>query len=522
MNNQKFDTIVIGSGLGALSYAAIRTSKGSKILVLEKANEPGGCASSYTKDGYRFEAGATTLVGFEKNLPLQRLFQELKVDISALPLRMLNPAMRVYLHDSISLSRNSDRKQFVQECISKFGEEKAQKRFWKLIFYLADQVWNVSARFVHFPPRSGLDWIRLLFQFKIKDIVIFGFSLLSMATLLRLPGFPRSNRFQKFLDEQLLITVQTKSDGSPVTMGAAGITYAHLKNYYLDNGIGSLAKFLVEYIRNNQGEVHLLEEVTSIDILTAERKPIFSNPFIKNETKYSIATRRNKVYESKELVSGIPIWNIEKLLDSPSQSSSTIISKLKREIQKRSNAFSKGIWGAFNIAMVVQDFLVDDPNIHFQFHLDSKLPHGCGDSIFISVSHSEDKTRCNIGQRVLAISTHVENPHLWSRKDEDYKSRKLEITEAVIQFLESHWQGFDRKKILYQNSASPASWVTWTGRSQGRVGGIPASYFFNPFRFPSSFLKSVNGFYLLGDTVYPGQGIPAVVLGALNLSKRLS
>lgn len=75
---------------------------------------------------------------------------------------------------------------------------------------------------------------------------------------------------------------------------------------------------------------------------------------------------------------------------------------------------------------------------------------------------------------------------------------------------------FQKDKIQFQHSATPVTWQTWTGRKWGRVGGIPSSYFFNPFRMISNRSEDPD-FLLTGDTVYPGQGIPAVVLGGLHV-----
>jgi all-trans-retinol 13,14-reductase len=42
MNKEKFDVIVIGSGLGGLTAATLLARKGIKMLVVEKKNQLGG------------------------------------------------------------------------------------------------------------------------------------------------------------------------------------------------------------------------------------------------------------------------------------------------------------------------------------------------------------------------------------------------------------------------------------------------------------------------------------------------
>lgn len=56
-STSSYDYVVIGSGIGGLSCAALLTYYGHSVCVLESHDTAGGCAHTFEKDGFKFDSG---------------------------------------------------------------------------------------------------------------------------------------------------------------------------------------------------------------------------------------------------------------------------------------------------------------------------------------------------------------------------------------------------------------------------------------------------------------------------------
>lgn len=86
MSNSKFDCVVIGAGLSGMSAAITVAQAGKKVLLLDQHNLPGGCASSFVRGRFEFDASLHEFCGLGKpgdwGLPGKIMMEDHKLDVN--------------------------------------------------------------------------------------------------------------------------------------------------------------------------------------------------------------------------------------------------------------------------------------------------------------------------------------------------------------------------------------------------------------------------------------------------------
>lgn len=485
---QIYDVIVAGSGMGGMTSAALLAAEGLSVLVLEGSHVPGGCSSSYYRKGYIFESGATTLIGFDRHQPLRMLEDQLGIKI---PKIALDPSMTVYMNGT-KIHRHRDRQKWIEEAAGIFGEPEEQAAFWDLAFRISDIVWKVSGRNPLFPPQKWSDWLHLL-KNDPADVWVLPYAFRSVKESARKLGISNPDFF-RFLDEQLIISAQASSTDTPFLFGAPAITYTNATNYYVPGGLIEMVRVVQEQIERKGGAIHVKEKVNRIE---------------KKGSQFEVQTKK-RIYRAKRVVSNMPVWNMADIMRGPGRE------YFVNESKKYDEA-----WGAFTMGVATSDVYPSDMAIHHQIHLspEERCEGIWSDSIFVSFSHPEDSERAPEGDRVLNISTHT-RPEYWFGLNGEYDKQKERVENEILRVLREKLPYFNESEIKVAFSSTPVSWSNWVYRKRGRVGGIPQSMDRSLLDWTSN-TPPIEGLYLCGDTVFPGQGIPGVVLSGFNVWHRI-
>lgn len=472
------DVVVIGSGMGGLSAAALLSKAGMKVCLLEQNWIPGGCTTSYWRKGFVFEAGATTLVGLDEGMPLHFLLKKVGIELSA---RRLALPMQVHLPD-FTLNRHENISKWLKEVKSHFSGD--QDGFWKEAMATSQFVWGASTRYTRFPPAKSADWLHMATQFRPSDLVRARYAFTRTSDRIKNYGI-KDPLFSRFIDEQMMITAQNQAEEVNFLFGAAALCYTNYGNYYIDGGLINLVTPIVDFITKSGGSIHYRTPVTQIS---------------RQDDGYTVTTPKSS-FQTKYVVSGIPINNTLQMVDFP--------------VKKRFHSGllnSEKVYSAFQMGIGFKSEKVFD-TLHHQLILDRPLDSTGSNSLFVSLSHSEDTSRTDQAcQRVASISTHIRDP-------KNTRIDKLKAEQEVVNLLEQ--KGFLRKEdIVYAHSATQSAWQKWTGREMGFVGGYPQFFNIKPWQMLESRLDE-RGAYLCGDTSYPGQGIPGATLSGIIAAEKL-
>ena len=213
------DFVIIGAGASGLSLAAMLSKQKINNVLLEAHSLPGGSSSYFERDGFVFDAGATTLSGLKTNRPLANLFRTLELQPE---LVTIDPGI-IFSFENKMVRRFQDHEQWMNELEEKFPAIN-HRELWNKISDVEKMGWQLSENFNHLPLRSTADLFSLL---KIKNTLPFR-SLIPLLTSVEkyfhLNSLQDEN-YLKLIDEMLFITAQNNRFDTPALMGAMGLNY---------------------------------------------------------------------------------------------------------------------------------------------------------------------------------------------------------------------------------------------------------------------------------------------------------
>lgn len=485
MSTSSTDVLVLGAGYAGLTAAALLAADGRDVTVLEGHATLGGCGSFFREGAITFDVGATTFSGVEEHQPVGRVFARLGI---VPELVRQDPGVIVRMEDG-EIVRHADPVRWIDEAARLFpvGD---QRGFWQRLYEIERKAYRIVLEHPVMPPATVGAALRMLRPRYAQAAGLVGGLLRPMQQLMRRYGVDRDPRFMRFVNEQLLISTQNHASHAPYVPAAMGLTYPS-STWYPVGGMFRPALLMMRSLTDRGGVVRFRRHVTSID---------------RHNGAWEVRTSNGETYRARSVVSSIPVWNMARLTHG----------RVQRWMEMHALRHRR-IWSAVTVYLAVEGRPAL-PTAYYQLHATRPLPYCASDSIFVSVSRPDDDVKAPPGITTVTISTHVRWEDWSDTTPATHAERKRMVTDAILAEVERLLPEIGTLPRVHVSSGTPHTWVHYTQRMHGYVGGIPHDIRRPMLLLPPN-VTPFEGLYMVGDNAFPGQGTPAVMLGAMNIAR---
>lgn len=500
---QKFDVVVIGSGLGGLTCGAVLSKSGKKVLVLEQHNLIGGCATCFPRKGMKVDAGLHELDFGTKNRD-----------------------MKHHIFDVIGLW---DKVQFVPLPTAWTIQSQSEK----FVIPHGNTKETLKKMFPH--EASGIDkyFKKIDFQAKIAkrfpfDMGFFEFFIAPITTVIFLTyNILRNKTVGEVLDECI-------QDSKLKRILNINVVYYHhdpykfiwsyhaipQKNYYtqgmyVKGGSQALSDGIASVITENGGEVRAKAEATRI--LLDGNKAV-GVEYLDKKTNDKI-----KIYADKIVANCDPAIVYKDLL--PQDRSYEKDLKLTRNFKTNTSLISIYMIFNKNLSEVYPDmdystFIVDDKNLNKDFKDSdySKLDYKDMDFVFVNYS-KVDSGLSDRDDRFLGVITTFARYEDWDLEKEEYKAKKEEVKAFFEKKLEETFPGI-MEYCIHSELATPKTIQRYIKTRKGTPYGYDQDQegFIGRERFDS---KSVKNLYFSSAFGFPGGGFTGAIMAGYRVAKKI-
>lgn len=490
---EPLDAIVVGAGFGGLGAALSLAESGRRVALLEALAYPGGCASTFERGGARYEAGATLFAGLA---PGQLFGEWIRRHRLSVEVEWIDPVVELRTPElRIRVDRDP---RALAGVLARLPGAPAHEieRFFALQRRVADLLWTALDRPELLPPLTPR---ALLAQLGLAPRAFPHLPLLGtpLGALLRRRGLDRFPPLVTLLDALCRITVQCGVAEADALLALGALGFFHRGAGHIVGGIGELATGLLGAIERAGGEVSLGDRVRRVE---------------REGSLWRIESRKG-VRRARAAVLNLLPADARALLGA-AEGEIAPLDRLARRV--------RGSWGACTLYLIARAPECADPGAaHFGLIADPSRPLVEGNHVFCSVSSARDRGRVpgdDPRLRTITLSTHfaIEPDRGTGAAIPPPAERVAAVQERMrrtLALLLPEWA----RGVESELPASPRTWERFTGRSEGRVGGIPKRA--GDTRLADLFPRPLlPGLWLAGDSVLLGQSTLATAIGGTRVA----
>lgn len=465
-----------------MATAARLQARGFATAVLESHATIGGCAGYFTRSGFSFDVGATTLVDFQPEGIGGELLRAVGMpDLVEEPL----PGYRAWLPDRV-VTLHRDRDLWHQERAA-LGDSKRHRQFWSLLDTLSSAFWRASRNGARLPIRSLRDVRRSLLAIRLQDLPLVRYLNRTMGDVLQQFSLRSDRALVALLSMLIEDTVHSSVDDAPAINAALGITIRGAGLTRAQGGMAGFWRRFGSHYRALGGEIHVGCRVLS---------------FSGCPGNFRVRTRRGE-FRARTVVSAVPCALTAKL-------GFAAVTRALRPYLERDTPRQGG---AFVVFLGVPEREVSQREwTHHQILDRYDLPLGDGNNMFVSVSEPGDLESAPLHHRAVMLSTHTDLVGWQGLDRTEYLRRKTALAHRLLDLARRVYPSLGEGAVVFE-VGTPRTYERFTRRPNGAVGGVKLQLSnSNQNAVPHDI--GVPGVRLVGDTTWPGLGTVACVLGS--------
>ncbi|MDF3065015.1 MAG: hypothetical protein K0R38_616 [Polyangiaceae bacterium] len=480
-----FDVLVIGAGFGGLSAALSLAEGGAKVCLCEALKYPGGCASTFERDGFRFDAGATLVSGLARGQLfgrwLERYSPQTVID-------WIDPLLHVRAK-ALELVVGRDRERLVEQlCALGGAPAEGIRAFFQRQRAVADVLWSLFDDPSLLPPFSVGSLARHVPRLA-RYAGLLPLVGRSLEQVLATYGVADFAPLRLYIDALCQITVQCPASEAEALFALAALDYYYRGTAHVRGGVGSLAWALLNAARAAGVHTRLPSRVSGL-----RREP----------NGAWVVTTRGGELRARAVVANLIPSALHALVDPREAAALTAV--LGDRSEELENA-----WGAAMLYAVARAPEESSPEAHhLQLIGSEEQPLREGNHVFVSLSGALELERAPAGLRTLTISTHVPLSKLRDAKTDAGRyigAIQRKMRETLEQRAPEWSRGIEQ--VL---PASPRTFARFVGRPTGTVGGLPRRVGLSNYRGAGP-MEALDGLWMVGDSVFPGQSALATAVG---------
>src|SRR6266545_3070648 len=358
----------------------------------------------------------------------------------------------------------------------------------ELLDRLAEVFWAASRSGVRLPVRRPADAVRDVRAIGLRHLPLARYVGVTLGGLLRRFGLREDAALVGLLGMLVEDTVHSTVDRAPLINAALGVTIRGAGLTRHRGGMHGFWRQLVTHYRALGGTLR-----TGCRVHRVTGQP----------GEYRVHTARGSV-DAGQVVSALPATTTARI------AGGLLVARRLRPYLRRDEPHLAGALVVF--LGVPEDEVAGQPLTHHQVLQEYHRPLGDGNNMFVSVSAAGDPLSAPSGHRAVMISTHTGLAPWQGLSEAEYRVCKHEVGERLTGYARRVFPRLGERAVVRQ-VGTPRTYERFAFRPWGAVGGVRQTLAnTNQHAIPHDL--GGRGFWLVGDSTWPGLGTVACVLGS--------